>query len=89
MTLASRNYVLSFLRKAVQLKNTEECENIYLSPNSTRVERDQRKKLVDELKRKRREDPGKTHLIKNNVVLLLGNNIMFRQDLYYIFTKFC
>ena len=69
MTLASRDNVLSFLRKAKQLKNTEGCENIYLSPDRTRDERDQRKKLVDELKRKRSEDPGKTHLIKNNVVI--------------------
>ena len=45
------------------------CREIYLNPDRKREERDQRRKFVDELEKKRSEDPGRTHVIKNNAVL--------------------
>ena len=67
MALSSRDNVLSFLRKAQYLKNPEGYENIYLSSYRSRDERDQRRKLMDELKRKRRGDPGKNSFELNKI----------------------
>ena len=69
MALPSHENVIVFLRKAKELKEKEGCRKIFLSPDRNREERDQRRKLVDELKKKRSEDPGRTHVIKNNAVL--------------------
>ena len=48
MTHASRDNVLSFLRKGKQLKNMEGCVNNFISPDRTHDKRGQCKKLVDE-----------------------------------------
>ena len=56
------------LSKAKGLKSIEKYKNIYIAPDRTKEERIARKKLVDEMKRLIKNEPGKRYYIKNDKV---------------------
>ena len=56
------------LSKAKGLKSIEKYKNIYIAPDRTKEERIARKKLVDEMKKLIKNEPGKRYYIKNDQV---------------------
>ena len=69
ISLASRETLMSILRKKTQLKDSEVFSRVYLSPDLTPEEREARGTLVKELKKHREENPGKKFKISGGKVL--------------------
>ncbi len=69
VTLCSSDSVHRILRKSGQLKNAADYKTVFLSADRTFEEREARKKLVDELKQKRKSNPELQHLIRNNNII--------------------
>ena len=61
--------VQQILAKAVQLRETEEYKRVYISPDRTPEQRAAQRGLVGEVKRRRAEEPGKTHFKRGGVVI--------------------
>ena len=52
------------LQHKAELRNRDDCSHIYISPDRSPKEREERRRLVAELKERRAADPGKTFFIK-------------------------
>ena len=52
------------LQRKAELRNRDDCSHIYISPDRSPKEREERRRLVAELKERRAADPGKTFFIK-------------------------
>ena len=52
------------LQRKAELRNRDDCCHVYISPNRSPKEREERRRLVAELKERRAADPGKTFFIK-------------------------
>ena len=61
ITVESVDVKQDILRSATELRNTEEWRNVFITPDMTRQEREEGKRLRDELKRRR--DAGQTGLV--------------------------
>ena len=68
VTLRSCAAVINIQRKAKNLKNRPATKQVFIAPDRTREEREERKKLVVILKEKIRRDPSKYHFIAENEV---------------------
>ena len=60
--------VFQILRKAKRLKDIDGCKTIFIAPDRTLDERISRKKLVSELKEKRKSDPNSRYLIRKGEI---------------------
>ena len=67
-TLASRENVVTLLRKAKELRETENYCNIYLSPDRTFEEREERKRTVEIFKKLKADNPTKQYVIRRGVI---------------------
>lgn len=74
VSLSSQDSVFTLLKKSKLLKEMTEFGSIFLSPDRTFDERAERRKLVDELRKKRSENPDKTFIIRKNVVVCLSTD---------------
>ena len=70
VTLERRETLLSLLRKARTLKNSDQFSNVYLSPDLTPQQLRERKTLVETLKKLRRDDPGGVYQIRGNIIVV-------------------
>ena len=70
VTLERRETLLSLLRKARTLKNSDQFSNVYLSPDLTPQQLRERKVLVETLKKLRRDDPGGVYQIRGNIIVV-------------------
>ena len=61
--------VKQILGKAAKLRDVEGYRNVYLSPDRTPVQRDERRVLVTELKKRRVDEPLKSHYIRGGTVV--------------------
>lgn len=61
--------VFQILRKAKRLKDIDGCKTIFIAPDRTLDERISRKKLVSELKEKRKSDPNSRYLIRKGEIV--------------------
>ena len=57
------------LQRKSELKNSCDCNDIYISPDRSPKEREERRRLVAELKERRAADPGKTFVLKDGKVV--------------------
>ena len=60
------------LNKAKKLKDIDAYKSVYLSPDRSPEERDTRRKLVEELKRKRLSDPNSSYHIRRGKVVCIS-----------------
>ena len=67
-TLRSREDVVTLLRKARELRETENYSDIYLSPDRTFEERVERKRTVEILKKLKTDNPTKQYVIRRGVI---------------------
>ena len=67
-TVQSSSTAFGILRKAKELKNIGDCKSIFLSPDRTVEEQVTRKKLVEQLKLKRANDPLKRYYIRKGEI---------------------
>ena len=67
-TLASRENVVTLLRKAKELKESENFSNVYLAPDRTFEEREERRRTVEILKRLKEDNPTKQYVIRRGVI---------------------
>ena len=74
VSLSSQDSLFTLLKKSKLLKEMTEFGSIFLSPDRTFDERAERRKLVDELRKKRSENPDKTFIIRKNVVVCLSTD---------------
>ena len=56
------------LKKASRLRSSDSHSSVYISPDRTIEQRNIHRDLVIELKRKRTDEPDKTHFIRNGRV---------------------
>lgn len=64
-TLSSSDLAHQILRKAAKLKSVDGYNYIYISPDRTFEQRLAHRTLIEELKKKRSEEPEKLHVIRN------------------------
>ena len=57
------------LQRKSELRNCDDCNHIYISPDRSPKEREERRRLVAELKERRAADPGKAFVIKSGKVV--------------------
>ena len=67
-TLASRENVVTLLRKAKELRESENFSKIYLAPDRTFEEREERRRTVEILKRLKADNPTKQYVIRRGVI---------------------
>ena len=67
-TLSSRENVVTLLRKAKELRETENFSDIYLSPDRTFEERVERKRTVEIFKKLKADNPTKQYVIRRGVI---------------------
>jgi hypothetical protein len=67
-TLSSRENLLTLLRKAKELKKTDNFHSVYLGPDRTFDERAERSKALESLKRLRNENPNKQYVLRRGVI---------------------
>ena len=63
---------LQALKKCKSLKDKAEFSSIFISPDRTYYEQVERRKFVNELSKKRIEDPSKTFAIRKYVIVCLS-----------------
>ena len=68
-TLSNSDHVNQVLRSARQLHNKDGYRSVYICPDRTAEERRAYKKLRELLKEKRKCEPNRTHIIRNNKVV--------------------
>ena len=68
-TLSNSDHVNQVLRSARQLHSKEGYRSVYICPDRTVEERRAHKKLMELLKEKRKAEPNRTHIIRNNRVV--------------------
>ncbi len=69
LTLNSSDHVNEILRKSKRLRTKEGYNSIYICPDRSLEERKAFKKLLDELKKKRKSEPDGVFIIKNNKIV--------------------
>jgi len=72
-SVKSSDIVYQLLRKANRLKDIEGYKSVYISPNRTLEERISRRTLVNELKKKRIDDPGSRYFIRKGEIVKAEN----------------
>ena len=81
VTLDNEETKWDIIRLAPQLRNSELWPRVYLSPDLTKSEREEGKKLRDELKRRR--DGGETNLtIRNRKIVEIGRRNLPSSDVF-------
>lgn len=65
----SQETVYQILRKASKLRNFEDCQKVFISPDRTVEERISRKMLVEQLKEKRGADPNNNYVIRKGEIV--------------------
>ena len=70
VNLATATSAQQLLYRAKGLRDWEKYGKVYIGPDRTREERVDRKGLVEKLKKRREEEPGKSFIIKGNDVIL-------------------
>lgn len=68
VTVSSPLIVSRILSKAKQLRQSESLKNVYISRDRSKEEQNERRKLVSELKERKRLKPDINHYIKNGAV---------------------
>ena len=68
VTVSSPLIVSRILSKAKQLRQSESLKNVYISRDHSKEEQNERRKLVSELKERKRLKPDINHYIKNGAV---------------------
>ena len=68
-TLSNSDHGNQVLRSARQLHSKEGYRSVYICPDRTVEERRAHKKLMELLKEKRKAEPNRTHIIRNNRVV--------------------
>ena len=72
VTVDNSPVVTAILNRAKQLKNSDQYASVFLSPDRTPKQREERKHLVVELKRRVIAEPDKRHLIRRGAVVTLS-----------------
>ncbi len=73
-SLHNSDHVAQVLRNAKQLRTEEGYKSVYICPDRTVEERRAYKKLLEQLREKRKSEPERDHFIKNNKVLSADRN---------------
>ena len=74
VTLSNSSIATELLRKSKVLKDVEGCRQIFICPDRIVEQRKIQKGLIDQLKRKRTENPGARYSIRNGRVVLWENS---------------
>ena len=72
-SVKSTDIVYQILRKAKRLKDIDGFRTVYISPNRTPDERISRKKLVEELKKRRSDNPNSRYFIRKGEIVKADN----------------
>ena len=67
-SVSSNDHVRQILRKCKALRNKDGYKSVYICPDRSVEERRAFKLLVEELKQKRKSEPGYVHSIRNNKI---------------------
>ncbi len=65
--MGSDSVALELLSKSKNLKDTKFCM-VFIEPDRNKEEREERRKLVQDLKQKRKDNPGLRFYIRNNSI---------------------
>ena len=68
VSMEKRATLLALLKKARNLKDSEQFSTVYLSPDLTPIQIRERKALINTLKKLRKEDPGGKYYVRNNII---------------------
>ena len=71
--LPTSDHVHRILRQAKTLKQSSCYSSVFITPDRTRSEREERRGIVEALKKKIRDEPEKRHFIRNGVVSSTDN----------------
>ena len=69
VVLSCASTARSVLYQARKLKNSEKFKSVFIRPDRTLEERATHKQLIEEVKNRRKFDPGKKHFIKGGQVI--------------------
>lgn len=67
-TLSSRENLLTLLKKAKDLRQTDNFHNVYIGPDRTFEERESRRKTLESLKRLRGENSDKQYVLRKGLI---------------------
>ena len=67
-TLSSKENLLTLLKKAKELKKTDDFHNVYIGPDRTFEERELRRKTLVSLKRLRSENRDKQYVLRKGLI---------------------
>ena len=73
LRLSGRNFRDRILSKKSGLKTSEDFKHVYISHDRSPEEREERWKLISELKERKEAEPGKTFGIRGDKVVVLGD----------------
>ena len=68
VSMEKRATLLALLKKARNLKDSEQFSKVYLSPDLTPIQIRERKAVINTLKKLRKEDPGGKYYVRNNII---------------------
>ena len=74
VTLTNSSIASELLRKSKVLKDVEACRQIFICPDRTVEHRKIQKGLIDQLKKKRTENPGTRYCIRSGRVVVSDNS---------------
>ena len=73
--LSSSDAVSHVLRKAKDLKSSEQNRSTFLCPDRNKEERDAHKKLVGQMKTKMKKEPEMYHYIKRGLIISVKKSV--------------
>ena len=68
--VSSQIAVSHILKNASRLKDSDQFQGVFLGPDRTKIERIERRKLVETLKKKRDAEPSSNFVIRRGEVVL-------------------
>ena len=68
VTIGNVTVVSDILKRSKVLRDNDKFHKVFISPDRSKEERMERKKLVEELKQKRADNPNKRFYIKHNTI---------------------
>ena len=73
-SLNNSEHVAQVLRSAKQLRTKSGFKSVYICPDRTVEERKAYKRLLEQLRDKRKSEPDKNHVIRNNRIASFEKN---------------
>ena len=80
VTFSSSVIVNQILSKARRLRTVDKYKAVFISPDRSPEQRDKQRLLVQELKKRTLDEPGKRHFIKGGSVCIADKHVKVPDD---------